>query len=300
MAESPVLVIGAGGQLARALARHRELDSHPIVCRGRPDIDLSDPPALQRFCAELSPVAVVNAGAYNAVDAAEKDAATAFAVNADGPGELARLCENRQIPLVHVSTDYVFDGMSRTPYKESDLVAPLGVYGLSKARGEEAVRERCTRHVILRTAWLYGTDASNFLTTMLHLGAEREELRMVDDQYSAPTWSADVARAIISILLGCSGGQRKAWGTYHLTGGGMATRYSFASEIFRLAAMAGRKVPCLSPISSTEYGAPARRPAYSVLDNQKIKTTFDIRLPAWQDSLAQCMGQFFTHEDYKE
>ena len=191
MARPPILVVGAAGQLARALARHRALDGHPIVCRGRADgADIADAAAIARTLAELAPAAVINTAAYTAVDKAETDSAAAFAINAEGPRHLAQACERSAIPLIHLSTDYVFDGASRTPYREDDPIAPLGVYGASKAAGEAAIRENCPWHIILRTAWLYSLDGQNFLTTMLckcRADAENVDVVVVHDQCGCPT-----------------------------------------------------------------------------------------------------------------
>jgi dTDP-4-dehydrorhamnose reductase len=291
MVAFPILVIGAGGQLARALGRRKVVDGHPILCRGRPEADIADPLALQRLFGELSPVAVVNAAAYTAVDKAEEDRASAFAVNAEGPEHLARLCRNAQIPLIHISTDYVFDGTRRTPYRETDAIAPLGVYGASKAAGEAAVRQTCPRHLILRTSWLYSMDGHNFLNTMIRLAGVHDELSIVDDQHGTPTWTHDVSAAIVAVLRRLLADGGGPWGTYHLTNSGQTTWFGFAAEIFRLGAAAGLKTPRLKAITTAEYPASARRPAYSVLDNSKIGTAFDFCLPPWQTSLAQCFAQ---------
>jgi dTDP-4-dehydrorhamnose reductase len=300
MPRPPILVVGAEGQLARALARHRALDGHPIVCRGRADgADIADITAIERTLAELGPSAVVNTAAYTAVDRAETDSAAAFAINAEGPRHLALACKRSAIPLIHVSTDYVFDGASRTPYREDDPIAPLGVYGASKAAGEAAIRENCPWHIILRTAWLYSLDGHNFLTTMLDCtataNAKTAAVSVVNDQWGCPTHALHVASCILTIAYRIlSSPDDRAWGTYHLTSGGATTWFGFATEIFRLASAAGRKVPRVTPISTAECAAAARRPHYSVLDNSKIAAAFDIRLPAWQDSVAKCMAQSMT------
>jgi dTDP-4-dehydrorhamnose reductase len=292
MAGFRILVVGARGQLARGLERCGARDGHTIICRGRPDADLTDPLSLQRLFTEFIPDAVVNAAAYTAVEKAEEERSAAFAVNAEGAEHLARLCAERNLPLIHISTDYVFDGTQRTPYHEGDAIAPLGVYGASKAAGEGAIRRLCSRHVILRTAWLYSMEGQNFLTTMLRLGAAREELLVVSDQYGTPTWTHDVAGAILAVLRRVStDGQDAPWGTYHLTADGTTTWFGFAAEIFRLAHAAGQKVPRLKAIGTADYPSAVRRPLYSVLDNSKIASAFDIRLPAWQLSLARCFAE---------
>ncbi len=189
-----------------------------------------------------------------------------------------------------MSTDYVFDGTKRAPYRETDQIGPLSVYGASKAAGEAAIRATWAQHIILRTAWIYSSDGHNFLNTMIKLGAQRDELQVVDDQCGSPTWADDVAGAIVHIIPQLlSGPTTDLWGTYHLTNAGETTWFGFASEIFRLAAETGRKVPRLTAIPSEKYPTLAKRPAYSVLDTAKIATAFGVRLPAWQASLARCV-----------
>jgi len=253
---------------------------------------MADPQTLQRPIRELSPVAVINAAAYTAVDKAESDPTAAFAVNAQAPGYLARLCHSHELPLLQISTDYVFDGRQRTPYRETDPIAPLSVYGASKAAGEAAVRSLCPRHLILRTSWLYSMDGQTFLTTMVRLAGKRDELSVVGDQHGTPTWTHDLAAAILTILQRVlASNDEGLWGTYHLTSRGQTTWLGFATEIFRLAAAAGQATPRLKAIATADYAAAAPRPAYSVLDTSKIGATFGICLPTWQHSLAQCCAK---------
>jgi dTDP-4-dehydrorhamnose reductase len=289
----PVLVMGSAGQVASALARQRTVGAHPILCCGRPDGDITSSASLLRLFEDVSPVAVVNAAAYTAVDKAESDPAAAFAVNADGPGDLAALCCDRDIPLLHISTDYVFGGSGRKPYLETDVIAPLGVYGASKAAGEAAVRRTWAKHLILRTAWVYSADGHNFLKTMLRLASEHDQLSVVDDQRGSPTWAEDIAAAIVTALARVTANPEDPtlWGTYHVTNKGDTTWHGFAREIFRLAAASGRKTPSMIPIPAAAYPTPARRPAYSVLDTTKIKDAFGIELPPWQTSLAACYAR---------
>jgi dTDP-4-dehydrorhamnose reductase len=292
MTVPPILVIGGSGQLARALARIGAVGQRPIVCRGRPAADLADASSLSRVFDDVSPFAVVNAGAYTGVDQAEDERELAFAVNGAGPQVLARLCRERSLPLIHISTDYVFDGAKREPYVETDAIAPLGAYGASKAAGEEAIRSECPHHLILRTSWLYSLDGRNFLTTMLRLGASRDELAIVDDQLGSPTWAHDVAAAVAAILRRLDAdGADATWGTYHVADEGVTTWFGFASEIFRLAAARGAKVPRVRPITAAEYPTRAVRPRYSVLDTAKLCARFDITMPKWQESLARCLAR---------
>jgi dTDP-4-dehydrorhamnose reductase len=204
---------------------------------------------------------------------------------------LARLCAAASLPLIHISTDFVFDGTRRRPYVETDAVLPLGTYGASKAAGETAVQRACAQHVILRTSWVYSAHGNNFLKTMLRLGAERAELGVVDDQRGSPTSAHDLADAIFEIAPRLvAANDKPLWGTYHLTGAYETTWHGFAAEIFRQAAIRGATVPRLKAITTADYPTPARRPAYSVLDNTKFLETFGFALPDWRASLSRCMA----------
>ncbi|HEX7776045.1 MAG TPA: dTDP-4-dehydrorhamnose reductase [Parvibaculum sp.] len=283
----PVLIIGHSGQVARAL-NARGFGEVPHVLLGRDSADLADAAALARAFAAHRPRLIVNAGAYTAVDKAESEPGLAFAVNRDGPAQLAALCAAAKIPLIHISTDYVFDGSKADPYCEDDPVAPLGVYGASKAAGEAAIRARLPEHVILRTSWVYSSTGNNFVKTMLRLGAEREALSVVDDQRGSPTSAADLAEAIgivVARLLDGTG----SFGTFHCCGSGETNWYDFAREIFARAAERGQKTPRISAIRTRDYPTPAQRPANSRLDGTRIAEAYGIKLPAWEDSLGRCM-----------
>ncbi len=296
-----VLVIGANGQVARALAWRSHQVPFKLVCSGRGSLDITAPASLEAEFRRVAPSLVINAAAYTAVDRAESEPAMAFAVNAHGPADLAGLCRDFGVPLVHLSTDYVFDGTGRRPYLETDAIAPLGIYGASKAAGEEAIRRLWPQHIILRTAWVYGNDGHNFANTMLRLGTERSELSIVDDQIGSPTWAQDIADAVLRLVSPLLSHEPDAhWGTYHLTNEGHTSWYGFAAEIFRIAREAGKATPALRAIATAEYPTAARRPAYSVLDTAKIHTAFGIRLPQWQVSLARCLGQRFSTERVQE
>lgn len=291
MTDRPVLVIGCTGQVASALADLGAIGAHPVICRGRPDLDLANPETLTRPLDDANPCIVINAAAYTAVDRAEEDGAEAFAINAEGPERLAELCAARDIPLIQLSTDYVFDGASTRPYREDDAIAPLGVYGASKAAGEEAVRCNHPRHIIVRTAWVYSATGQNFLRTMLRLGAERDELGVVVDQRGTPTYATDIARGLGDIVLRLqSQGDFSDWGVYHMTNAGETTWYGFAREIFRLSANAGNPVPRLRRITTADYPTAARRPAWSVLDTAKLRRVFGFAPPPWKDGVRRCMA----------
>jgi dTDP-4-dehydrorhamnose reductase len=285
-----VAVVGRSGQLARALVRCRAEGGPSIVPLGRPDLDITKPHSVMHAIEDLHPQVVVNAAAYTDVDKAESEPDAAFEVNAHGPAMLAETCKGLDIPLVHVSSDYVFDGTKRAPYSEDDVMTPISVYGASKAAGEAAIRVSHPKHLILRTSWVYGPEGHNFVRAMLRLAQSHDEIGVVDDQIGSPTSADDLARIILGLVPRMIGRRADmAWGTYHCSGSGAASRYGFAREIFRLSAAAGHRVPKLLPILSSEYPTPARRPAYSVLDNSKIGRVLGIASRPWQASLADCM-----------
>lgn len=274
-----ILVLGAGGQVGQALLstawpRHRTL--HGLT---RAQVDVADHRALEAALRDLKPDLVINCAAYTAVDKAEGDKAAAFQINAEAPGILARLTAQRDIALVHFSTDYVFDGRAKRAYREDDPIHPLSVYGASKAAGEAAVRAGNPRHLILRSSWVYAPWGHNFLLTMLRLAASREALGVVDDQVGAPTSALFIAKSLCLMIDRLF--EEPGWGTYHLSAAGQTTWFGFAGEIFRRLP----KAPRLLPISSADYGAPALRPAFSLLDNGKIGQAFDLRQSDWLDQL---------------
>ena len=232
---------------------------------------------------------VINAAAYTAVDKAESDAAAAFALNRDGAGALAAAAAAANCPIIHVSTDYVFDGNKSGAYLEQDATNPLGVYGRSKLEGEAAVATANARHVILRTAWIYGAHGHNFLKTMLRLARERPELRVVADQRGNPTFAPHLADAILAIAAQIGNG--RPWGVYHATAAGETTWHGFAAAIVAAAKPLGvPQIPIL-PITTADYPTPARRPANSCLDCGKLERVFGVRLPSWQQGLAECLGE---------
>lgn len=287
----PILVIGRSGQIARALAGLGRIGGREVIPAGRPEVDFGAPDTLFQALARHAPAWVINAGAFTAVDEAESRRAEAFAANADGPGALARACAGAETPLLHISTDYVFDGAASRPYREDDPVAPASVYGASKADGEAQVRAAGGRHVIVRTAWVYSHTGRNFLRTMLRLGAERPELAVVDDQHGSPTYAVDAARAIATMVEAVLEHQRDdLWGTYHFANAGITTWFGFAAAIFARAEARGWQTPKLRAITTAEYPTPARRPAYSVLDTSKVQHAFSLEPPPWTDALDRCLA----------
>ena len=280
-----ILIFGANGQLGRALARTAWPVPAELVLLDRAAADLAVPGEVASAIAVSRPDLVINAAAFTAVDRAESERELTFAINAAAPGEMAQATQELGVPLVHVSTDYVFDGTKPVPYNEDDTIAPLGVYGSSKADGEAAVRAANPRHLVLRTSWVYSDQGQNFVRTMLRLGAQREELKVVSDQTGAPTAAADLAAAIARLTPALLAGEAP-WGTYHLTGAGETSWHGFAEAIFADMAQRRGKRPRLLPIPTSAYPTPALRPANSRLDNSRFRASFGFGLPAWQTSLA--------------
>lgn len=287
-----ILLIGANGQvgweLRRTLATLGDVVAASIEGEYGPIVDLLDAGLLQRLVEDARPDAVVNAAAYTAVDKAETDQETARRINADAVGELGRLLVERGTPIIHFSTDFVFSGSIDRPYREDDEPGPLNVYGQTKLGGERALLDSGAKSLIFRTSWVYGKRGANFLLSMLQLLQERDELRVVDDQVGAPTWSRMLAEVTALVLYRVLRGDLdldKVGGLYHLTGSGQVSWFGFAKAILERSGL-----DCnLIPIPSTEYPAPAVRPAYSVLDNTKIGQTFGLVMPDWQESLDQCL-----------
>ncbi len=290
-----ILLLGANGQVGHELTRSlRSLGEIVVTTRSGvlngEDCEIADfdqPDSLPALIDRVSPDVVVNAAAYTAVDRAEDELEAAFRANAEAPRKLAEACAASDAVLVHYSTDYVFDGQGTRPYREDDPTAPLGVYGASKLAGEQAIEASDCRNFTFRTAWVYGNHGANFMRTMLRLGAEREELRVVADQVGTPTPAALIADVTARVLASLS----PAYGTYHLTAEGQTTWHGFAVEILESAHRRGLldRLPRIMPIATTEYPTPAKRPAYSRLDTSALRGTFDITLPDWHTELERVM-----------
>lgn len=285
-----VLVFGRSGQLANALLRHpwaANADGSPrkVVAMGSAEADIRNGAAVTDAIARYQPTLVVNAAAYTAVDKAEGEPEAAYAVNEAGPAAIARSAAAAGVPLIHVSTDYVFDGTGTSPYREDQATAPLGVYGASKLAGEHAVAAAGGRSVSLRTSWVFSADGNNFVKTMLRLGADRPALRVVADQVGRPTAAADIAAAIAFLEPFVANGQ--ASGILHFGGADPINWHGFAEAIFDEAAALGRPRPSVEPISTAEYPTPAKRPAYSVLACDRFLALPGASLPDWRASLHQ-------------
>ncbi|GAB6095440.1 dTDP-4-dehydrorhamnose reductase [Desulfatiferula olefinivorans] len=281
-----LLIYGSAGQLGWELTR--VFKAHGISALGLdlPHHDVCDARRISEIIDRETPSAVINASAFTAVDQAETQQEAAFNVNREGPSRLAQACASAGIPLVHVSTDYVFDGTSRRPYVEEDPIRPIGVYGLSKAQGENEVRTYLDRHLIVRTSWVYGVHGQNFVKTMLRLGKENPTIRVVDDQYGCPTWARDLARALAVMVLRILEQRDVPWGTYHYCGDGVTSWYGFARAVFeRAETYIPLKLRELTAITTADYPTRAKRPVYSALDCEKINRAFGIRPTPWQQSL---------------
>ncbi len=299
-----LIVTGTQGQVARALLERGAAEKINIVAVGRPELDLADPPSVERALAQVAGGmiegdVIVNAAAYTAVDKAESEEALASRVNGEGAGAVARAAAARGLPLLHLSTDYVFDGSAERPYREDDAVGPVSAYGRSKLAGEQAVMASGARAAIFRTAWVYSPFGANFVKTMLRLGETRDELSVVADQLGAPTSALDIADALIAIAKKLRAEPENAdlSGLFHLTGAGEATWAEFAQEIFAEAARHGRKPVAVRPIATKDYPTPARRPANSRLSNEKLARAFGVALPDWRLSTRACVARLLQHSE---
>jgi len=289
-----VLIIGNQGQLGYDLSRKAEHYGFESFGVDLPGCNITRLEEIARAVNDAGqPEVVINAAAYTAVDAAESDSETAFAVNRDGVGNVARICRKKSLPLIHVSTDYVFDGLKATAYQPSDPVNPQSVYGASKAQGEDAVRRETDQHIIVRSAWLFGLHGSNFVKTIIRLAKEKTELRVVDDQIGCPTYCGDLAAALLKAA--AMAVQRKpVWGTYHYTNKGPVTWYAFARRIL---ALASRRetflVNDVLPVLTSQINQIAQRPACSILDCTTFEQTFDVRRRNWTASLKEMIDGLY-------
>ncbi len=283
-----ILITGKNGQVGTELARLYQSQGD-VVLTGRDECDLSSEQSIRDVVGRVKPAVILNAGAYTAVDQAEKERELCFAINATAPGVLAQEAARQNALLVHYSTDYVFNGEKPEPYLESDPIDPINVYGASKAAGEAAIAEAGGRYLVLRTSWVYGAHGKNFLRTMLRLGAERSELRVVDDQVGAPTSAAAIAAATARLVEQYQQNAKYAVsGIYHMTAAGSTSWCGFARAIFSAGVLGNR--PRVQPIPSSDYPTPAKRPANSVLANDKFASTFAFRLAGWQQQLDQVLA----------
>ena len=285
-----ILVLGCKGQLGRCLHDQLTRTDHEVVYTSREQIDISDFRATKSKILDIVPEVVINATAYTAVDKAEEDKEQAELINHLAVANIADVCQKLNCWLLHVSTDYVFDGNARVPYKEDDQTNAQGVYGLTKLSGELVIQAYGCKHIILRTAWVFSEYGNNFLKTMLRLGAERNELSIVGDQIGCPTYAQDIAKSIVKTISQLK--SRKDNGIYHYCGDQPCSWYDFARAIFDQATVSNLKIPTIvNSIETSAYPTPAKRPAFSVLDCSKIENHFGVRTSNWRDGIGQVISK---------
>lgn len=290
------VVTGVTGQVARALLERAPAEAELEICAiGRPDLDLARIETIEPALRAARPDVILSCAAYTAVDQAEDEEQTAFRINAEAVGEIGRVAKDLGVPVIHLSTDYVFDGEKATPYREDDAVNALGAYGRSKLEGERRLRDSGADHVILRTAWVYSPFGKNFLKTMLTLAETRDMISVVGDQFGNPTSALDIADAMVKVgedLLSSPASNLR--GVFHLTGTGSASWAEFASEIFAQSSKEGGPTAAVRPISTADYPTKARRPKNSRLDCGKLLAFHTIAMPDWQDSVAVTLKRLLT------
>ena len=285
-----ILVLGCKGQLGRCLNDQLTNTEHEVIYTSREQIDIADFKVTKNKILEFSPNLIINATAYTAVDKAEEDHETADLINHLAVKNIADLCNQLECWLIHVSTDYVFDGNSNVPYKEDDQTNPQGVYGETKLKGELAIQASGCKHIILRTAWVFSEYGNNFLKTMLRLGAERDELSIVGDQVGCPTYAQDIARSVVEIVPQLN--SRKDNGIYHYCGDQPCSWYDFANAIFDQAMAHNLKIPSIvNSIETSAYPTPAKRPTFSVLDCSQIENDFGVHASNWHDGIRQVISK---------
>lgn len=285
-----VLITGAAGQVGSELVKLAPA-GFDVVGYNSSELDIANAQQVQHIVAEQAPALIINAAAYTAVDKTESDAERAYAVNETGVKNLAQAALALNIPVFHISTDYVFDGTATEPYKETDPVGPTGVYGASKLAGEQALANSGVKHIILRTSWVFGAEGNNFVKTMLRLGKERDTLGVVADQHGCPTSAASIAKILWQVAQKYTEEGELPWGIYHFSNTPATTWHGFACEIFKQAVAAGvlEKAPVVNPIKTSDYPTPAKRPAWSVIDCMKVKIAFSASCCDWREELSELL-----------
>ncbi|SDV07412.1 dTDP-4-dehydrorhamnose reductase [Pseudomonas mucidolens] len=285
-----ILITGQHGQVSREL-QQRLADLGELIVLGRDQLDLADVEQIRQQVRAQRPDLIINAAAHTAVDQAESEPDAAFAINAIAPGILAEEAKALGIPLIHYSTDYVFDGSKSTPYTEDDVTHPLGVYGQSKLAGEQAIAAVGGEYLILRTSWVYSSHGKNFLLTMQRLLQEKPQMRIVADQIGAPTWAGTIAHSTRALIERWQAGQAGEWGVYHLTARGETSWFGFAQAIGEQLLAEGKPCAQLEPIPSSAYPTPAQRPLNSRLDCSRLHQQWKIAQPQWHEALRECLAQ---------
>ncbi|MNK70096.1 dTDP-4-dehydrorhamnose reductase [compost metagenome] len=287
-----VLVTGAHGQVGYELLQ-RVPEGFAVFGYGSQDLDISNTEQVRAVFETVKPELIINAAAYTAVDKAESDVERAYAVNSDGVGFLATAAENLGIPLLHISTDYVFSGEGDKPYTPEDVTSPTGVYGLSKLAGEKQLQAQCSRHLVLRTSWVFGAHGNNFVKTMLRLGSDRDTLSVVADQHGAPTSAGSIADTLWALAVIFKQEGRLGWGVYHYSGAPACSWHDFANEIFAQGVSLGllEKSPEIKAITTADYPTPAKRPAWSVLDCEKLADVHGLLPKSWVQELHAVLQQ---------
>jgi len=288
-----VLVLGASGQLGRELLRLIRHFEFIVTGLDLDRLDITDAGAVDQTIHEISPQFVINAAAYTAVDNAEEDTCAAFTVNCTGAANVARACGKIGAPLIHISTDYVFDGLKRTPYREDDDPHPINIYGKSKLAGEAEIKRLCEKHLVIRTSWLFGSHGRNFVKTMMRLGRERETVNVVNDQFGCPTPASDLAEVILRVVsLICRDKVSAPWGIYHYCGNGPVSWYTFAQSIFSVVRdKEAIALKHLLPVDTAAFPTAAARPRYSVLSCERIKQVFGIVQRPWTEGLRRVIDE---------
>jgi len=282
-----VLVTGSKGEVGSELIQQGEELGLQMIAAGRIELDITRQNSVNSFIHAQQPDIVINAAAYTAVDRAESESELAYAINRDGAAYLAQACADNNIPLFHLSTDYIFDGSKEGAYSETDPPNPQGIYGKSKLEGDRAIESILEQHLILRVSWVFGAHGNNFVKSMLRLGKEREILRVVADQYGGPTWAGAIATTLLNLVKRWGNGEAIPWGTYHYSGQPATTWHGFAEAIFEQAKKLGMidKRPRVEPITTADYPTPAQRPLNSLLDCKKIEQSLGIPQPDWHAGL---------------
>ena len=290
-----ILVFGGQGQLGQELVARARANGVALTALGRKDADVTDPKAIAHAVVRVRPSLIVNAAGYNRVDKAETDRAAAQRANALGAGIVAAAAKRAGLPVVHISSDFVFDGKKIGLYREDDPIAPLNVYGRSKARGEESVRNTQPHHLILRTAWLYGAYGTNFLKKILQLAVDRDVIDVVGDQHGSPTSATDLSQAIL-IVAEAIDRRQAAWGTYHIAGTGWTSRHAFATAIVAAQAPFTKRNPTVNAVATSTLLAAAARPANSPLDSSKFAEAFGFRAVDWKTGAERTVAEIFARK----